>query len=155
MMVYKLFYSPTQIHIHQIRIMWWAKKCFCSCNVISRSFHDLIFRRGFGIGKYCSETWVQLFWIQNLKMPMFFCLNMLEIWIQIIFEAKWPWRDPAVFPSPAILYVALSRRVNTAAAVIVHIQIQFSNVIFQTWSSPLFQNISDFKLEIGQSHSVW
>ena len=30
------------------------------------------------------QTWVQLFWTQNLKMPMFFCLNMLpvEIWIQ-------------------------------------------------------------------------
>ena len=29
-----------------------------------------------------------LFWIQNLKMPIFFCLNMLEICIQTILEAK-------------------------------------------------------------------
>ena len=34
------------------------------------------------------QTWVQLFWIQNLKMPIFFCLNMLEICIQSILEAK-------------------------------------------------------------------
>ena len=35
------------------------------------------------------QTWFQLFWIQNLKTPMSFCLNMLEIWIQTILVAKW------------------------------------------------------------------
>ena len=45
------------------------------------------------------QTWVQLFWIQYLKTPIFFCRNMLEIWIQTIFEAKWSSRDPAVFQS--------------------------------------------------------
>ena len=28
------------------------------------------------------QTWVQQFWIQNLKMPIFFCLSMLEIYKQ-------------------------------------------------------------------------
>ena len=37
-----------------------------------------------------SSNWtVQLLWIQKLKMPVFFCLHMLEIWIQTMFEAKW------------------------------------------------------------------
>ena len=35
------------------------------------------------------QTWVQLFWIQNLKIAIFFCFNMLKIWIPAIFEAKW------------------------------------------------------------------
>ena len=35
--------------------------------------------------------------IQDLKIPKFFCLSMLEIWIQTFFDAKWSWRDPAVF----------------------------------------------------------
>ena len=105
------------------------------------------------------QTWVQLFWIQNLKTPIFFCLNMLEIWIQTIFEAKWSLRDPAVFqPFCYVSNVALSGWANTAAAVIVHFQIQFSFNILNlnlSWSSPRFQDISDFKLAIGQSHSDW
>ena len=31
----------------------------------------------------------------------------------------------------------------------------FNHLIFWTWSSPWFQDISDFKLAIGQSHSDW
>ena len=102
------------------------------------------------------QTWVQLFWIKNLKMPIFFCLNMLEICIQTIFEAKLSLRDPAVFqPFCCVSNIALSKRANTAATVIVHFQIQlFSNLIFWTWKSPLFHDISDFKLAIGQSHSA-
>ena len=103
------------------------------------------------------QIWVQLFWIQNLKMLIFFCLNMLKIWIQTIFEAKRSLRDPAVFqPFFCVSNVALRGRANTAAAVILHFQIQFFlNLIFWTWSSPWFQDISDFKLAIGQSHSDW
>ena len=103
------------------------------------------------------QTWVQLFWIQNLKMPILFCLNMLEIWIQTIFEAKWSLMDPAVFqPFCCVSNVAQSGRASTAAAVIVHFQIQFFfNLIFWTWSCPWFQDISDFNMAIGQSHSDW
>ena len=72
------------------------------------------------------QTWVQLFWIQNLKMPIVFCLNMLEICMHAIFEAQWSLRDPAVFqPFYCMSNVAHIRRANTAAAVIVHFQIQF------------------------------
>ena len=35
------------------------------------------------------QTWYKLFWIRNLKIPMFFCLNKLEIWLQTFFDAKW------------------------------------------------------------------
>ena len=105
------------------------------------------------------QTWVQLFWIQYLKMPIFFCLDMLEIWIQTIFEAQWSLRDPSVFqPFCCVSNVTHSGRANTAAAVIVHFQVSntfFLNLIFWTWSSPRFQEISDFKLAIGQSHSDW
>ena len=72
------------------------------------------------------HTCVQLSWIQNLKMAIFFCLNMLEICIPTIFEAKWSLRDPAVFqPFGCVSNVALSGRANTAAAVIVHFEIHF------------------------------
>ena len=119
--------------------------------------------------KYCQmeqKTWLECMIVSD--KPEFNCFE-YKIWKCPCFSVLICWKFKykqslkpndlegiqLYSPSPAILYVALSRRVNTAAAVIVHIQIQFSNVIFQTWSSPLFQNISDFELEIGQCHSVW
>ena len=79
------------------------------------------------------QIWVQLFWTQNLKMPIFFCLNMLEIWTQTIFEAKWSLRDPVVFqPFCCMSNITHKGRANTAAAVIVHFQIPFfflSNIL--------------------------
>ena len=79
------------------------------------------------------QTWVQLFWIPNLKMHIFFCLNILEIWTQTIFEVKGSLRDPAVFqPDCCVSNIALRERANTAAAVIVHTQIQLffeSNIL--------------------------
>ena len=79
------------------------------------------------------QTWVQLFWIPNLKMHIFFCLNILEIWTQTIFEVKGSLRDPAVFqPYCCVSNIALRERANTAAAVIVHTQIQLffeSNIL--------------------------
>ena len=72
----------------------------------------------------CRQTWVQLFWIQYLKMPIFFCLDMLEIWIHTIFEAQWFLRDPSVFqPFCCVSNVAHSGslRANTAAAVIIQV----------------------------------
>ena len=93
------------------------------------------------------QRWVQWFRIQNLRMPIFFCLNMLEIWIQTIFETKWSLRDPAVFqPFHCVSNTALQGRANTATNVIVHIQYTpFLNLIIWTWNSPVFHDISDFK----------
>ena len=49
-----------------------------------------------------------------------------------------------------------SRRANTAAAVIVHTQMQlFYCLIIWSWSSPRFEDICDLKLAINQSHPAW
>ena len=100
------------------------------------------------------KTWGQLFWTQNLKMPIFFFLNMLEIWKQIIFEAKWSKRDPAVLqPFCCVSNVALSK--HSCHCNYAQPNTIFFNLIFWTLCSLLFQDISDFKMAIGQSHSAW
>ena len=90
---------------------------------------------------------------------IFLSKYLLEIWMQTIFVVKLSQRDPTLFQQfCGVFNVALRWMANTAAAVIVHSQIQFffkSNYLYLKWS--LFPGVSnsDFKLAIDQSHPAW
>ena len=89
----------------------------------------------------CTEKpWVQLFWIQNLKSSMSFCLNMLQIWI---FVAKFSYMDPAVHNSSHSVVCSMLHSVEGQTQLPTTKYNIFLKPIFWTWSSPLFQGISD------------
>ena len=42
------------------------------------------------------QTCVQRFWIQYLKHSIFFCFNILEIWIQQFLKPWFPWKEAKI-----------------------------------------------------------
>ena len=139
------------------------------CNSLLRKHKELNLEKKFSCWEeYCQME--QKMWLKCMigtDKPDINCFE-YEIWkfpcFSVLISWKFDYRhslmpndlDPAVFhPFSCVPNVVFRGRASTAAAVIVHTPKQFFYLIFSTWSSLLFQGISDFKLAIGQSHSAW
>ena len=94
-------------------------------------------------------------WIQNLKMPIFFCLNMLEICIHKQSLKPNDLKGIQLYSSHSVVCPMLAEGQTQLQLELYTTKHNVFNLIFWNWSSPQFQDIGDFKLTIGQSCSAW